>query len=110
MEALERDGVEFYPGSPGGIQFESFSQSESLVGWTERERDARTPVRYEDRLCGCRIGYNYLGAPVLIDPECGPTRRCRDLGWRHRHVLDKVELEHDGQPLWRWRPGAIGAG
>ena len=63
--------------------------------------EARTPVRYEERLCGCRIGYNSSGDPVLIDPECGPMRRCADLDWRRRHILERAELEHDGELLWR---------
>ena len=101
MEALERDGQQFYPGSSRGISFESVNRSESLTDWTEREKEAREPVRHEQRLCGCKVGFNSVGVPVIVDPECGPMRRCRDLDWRNRHVLEQVELEHDGQPLWR---------
>ena len=74
-EALEAAGQQFYPGSPGGIKLDYFNQSESLTDWAEREQEVRTPVRFEDRLCGCRVGFNSSGDPVLIDPECGPMRR-----------------------------------
>ena len=101
MEVLEAAGKEFYPGSPTGIRFDSFSRSESLTDWADREKEAREPVRFEERLCGCRIGFNSAGDPVQVDPQCGPLRRCRDLDWRRRHVLEKVELEDaDGQRLW----------
>ena len=101
MEVLEAAGKEFYPGSPTGIRFDSFSRSESLTDWADREEEARTPVRFDERLCGCRIGFNSAGDPVQVDPQCGPLRRCRDLDWRRRHVLEKVELEDaDGQRLW----------
>ena len=99
---LERAGKEFYPDSPSGISFGSVNRGESLTDWAEREEETRTPVRFDERLCGCKVGFNAAGVPVIVDPQCGPLRRCRDLDWRRRHVLEKVELEDaDGQRLWR---------
>ncbi len=87
MEAIEATGEQFFPGSRGGVQFEYFGESESLVGWTERERDARTPVRFEDRACGYRVGLSNSGDPVTLDTECREMREhCRDVTWRTRHV------------------------
>ena len=95
MEALETAGQEFYPGSPGGIELDYFNTSESLTDWAESEQEARTPVRHEERLCGCRIGFNAAGAPVTIDPECGPMQRCRDQGWQARRTPSSSHLRID---------------
>ena len=101
MEALERDGQEFYPGSPGGISFDYHNTSESLTDWAEREEEARTVIRFEERLCGRRVGFDSAGDAVTVDSPCGPMQRCSDLDWRRRHILEQVELEFDGQPVWR---------
>ncbi len=80
MHEIEAAGEQFFPGSRGGVQFESFGESESLVGWTERDRDARTPVRFEDRACGCRVGLNSQGNPRStrhrMPRDAGAPPRC----------------------------------
>ncbi len=101
LHALEGAGKAFFPGSADGISLGAIRQSEPLCDAPKRDQVAREPVRFEERLCGCRIGYNAANEPVIVDPGYGPMKRCTALDWRRRHILEKVELEHDGKPLCR---------
>ena len=69
-------------------------------GGTRGRRSAARPLRGHS-IRAVSVSMSESSPARTVDPECGPMQRCRDLNWRHRHVLERAELEADGKPLWR---------